>query len=317
MLRIIQKSFSALALIATLLIPVKADFYGKIVCCVAYPHPTAEELSLRVIRLLKKAGYEHDKNIKYDFAIAPRDFIKAVHNNKTIYIAFTTPAAQKLLKEKKDDELLVFSSITSPQRAGLLGEPTVTGVVNYVPVVKQLVALNKLLPAKKRVAILHNPEEENSNYIVQNAKEAAKDLDIDLVEIALDNPEALERTLRKYQGEYDLLLINHDNLGLSLMPRIVNILAPQNIPVVSSDRASLKYGAMMTMGVDEEDVAVATVEVLKPILKGESPEKVNIKFLQEMKIRVNKNAVEKFNIKLDEDLLKSLEAEKETGSLID
>ncbi len=304
-----MKSFSKTMLAATagLIACVsapKADIIGPLTFHMELPNRTADLLTVHLIAKMKELGYIPGKNVDYEFKFSDRDSVTVTHKMENgeemrVYVPFTTQSAQKFAKEKTGiNEVVLFSAITDPKSAGLLEAKNITGVSNYIPVARQIKAITDIIDNVKRLAIMHNPEEANSVFILENAKRAAEEMGLTLVVIEFSKEEDLNAALEKANGMYDALLINENNLALSLLPAIAKKLHPQKLPIISSKHPSLDFGALMSAGVDEADVANATAAMLHRLLKGENVEKIPFKTLKEMRVALNEDLAKNYGLKL-------------------
>ena len=114
-------------------------------------HPSLDAIRGGIYKALEDNGFKDGENIEIEFLNAQGSMENTMaiatefaNDKKDLVIGITTPSSQALLN-KIDDTPIIYSAVTDPVSAGLVGS-NITGVSDMTPVKKQLELLIKLLP---------------------------------------------------------------------------------------------------------------------------------------------------------------------------
>ncbi|HAG44848.1 MAG TPA: ABC transporter substrate-binding protein [Clostridium sp.] len=287
-------------------------------------HPGLDATRNGFIDGLKSKGFEEGKNITFDFQNAQGDIPttqtiaqKFISQKMDMIMAIATPAAQAAYNTTKDMPILV-TAVTDPVEAGLvksLKEPetNVTGTSDYVSIDKQFELLKKILPEAKKVGILYNTSEKNSEIQVNNAKNAAPQFGLEIVTAGITNVNDVPQALNSLFGKVDVLYTPTDNIVASSMPLISAQCFKNNIPIIGAEKAHVESGALATNGIDYYKLGFQTGLMAVDIINGKDPKDIPIVTLDEMQLIINTNAAKKLNITIPDDL--NDKAEKVAGGV--
>ena len=125
--------------------------------------------------------------------------------------AIATPAAQGTASAVKDKPV-VFMAVTDPKGAELVASDeapggNVTGVSDRNPVKEQLQLLKDVKPDATTVGIVYNSGEANSKVQVDQAKEAGKELGLEVKEATITNSSEVQQGVQSLSGETRMLLL--------------------------------------------------------------------------------------------------------------
>lgn len=287
-------------------------------------HPALDSAREGFIEALKSKGYEDGKNIKIDYQNAQGDMPTAqtiaqnfVSQKQDLIFAVATPTAQAAFNATKDIPILI-TAVTDPVNAGLAKSlensgTNVTGTSDNVSIEKQFELLKKLIPSAKKVGILYNTSESNSEVQVNNAKKAAKSFGLEIVTAGITNVNEVQQSLSSIIGKIDVLYIPTDNVLASAMPVIANACFKKNLPIIGAEKAIVVQGALATIGIDYSKLGFQTGLMAVDIIEGKNPSELPITMLKDMQLFINEDAAKKLNIKIPQDL--STKAEKITGGI--
>ncbi|MDF2673505.1 MAG: putative extracellular substrate-binding protein [Clostridiales bacterium] len=265
------------------------------------------------IDALKSKGFEEGKNIEIDYQNAQGDMPTAqtiaqnfVSAKVDMIFAVATPSAQAAYNATKDIPILI-TAVTDPVEAGIAksmekSETNVTGTSDDLPIEKQFELLKKLLPESKKVGILYNTSEKNSEIQVENAKQAAPSLGLEILTAGITNTNEISQSLDSLLSKVDVIYVPTDNLVVAAIPLITSQAYRKNIPVIGSERGQVDGGALATNGIDYYKLGFQTGLMAVDVINGKSPKDIAIKTLQEMEIVVNTDAAKKLNITIPEDI---------------
>lgn len=287
-------------------------------------HPALDSARKGFIEALKSKGYEDGKNIKIDFENAQGETSTAqtiaqnfVSQKEDLILAIATPSAQAAYNATKNIPILI-TAVTDPIKAGLtksLEKPdtNVTGTSDNVPIEKQLELLKKLVPNSKRVGVIYNTSESNSEIQIENIKKSIPSFNLELVTTGVTNVNEIPQALSSILGKIDVLYVPTDNLVVSAMPLISNQCFEKNIPIIGSERGQVEAGALATTGIDYSKLGFQTGLMAVDIIDGKSIKDIPISTLSEMQLVINTDAAKKLNITIPQDISSS--AEKITGGV--
>lgn len=287
-------------------------------------HPALDAARKGFIEALKSKGYEDGKNIKIDYQNAQGDMPTTqsiaknfVSQKEDLILAISTPSAQAAFNATKDIPILI-TAVTDPVKAGLAKSAeksgtNVTGTSDNFPIGNQFELLKKLIPNAKKVGILYNTSESNSEVQVEEAKKAAPSFGLEIVTAGLTNVNEVPQALSSLIGKVDVLYIPTDNVVASSMTIIANECFKKNIPIIGSERAHVTQGALATSGVDFNKLGYETGLQAVQIIEGKKPSDIAIAAPKNMELLVNEDAAKKLNIKIPDDI--NSKAEKIKGGV--
>ena len=137
-----------------------------------------------------------------------------------------------------------------------------------VDVAGQINFLHKAFPKAKKVGLLFNAAEENSQVQIKLAKAAIKKLGLTTVEKTAATTNDVEQSATALMKQSDVVYIPTDNTMAASMPTIGKISTKENIPVVTADATMVKLAGVQTVGINYEDLGRQTGKLAVQILKG-------------------------------------------------
>lgn len=287
-------------------------------------HQALDSARKGFIDALKAKGFEDGKNIKIDYQNAQGDMPTAqtiaqnfVSAKEDLILAIATPSAQAAYNATKDIPILI-TAVTDPVQAGLaksLEKPgtNVTGTSDDLPIAKQFELLKKILPNSKKVGILYNTSEKNSEIQVQNAKKAAPDFGLEIITAGITNTNEITQSLDSLLSKVDVIYVPTDNMVVAAIPLITSQAYKKNIPVFGSEKGQVQGGALATNGIDYYKLGYQTGLMAVDVINGKSTKDMPITTLQELSIVVNTDAAKKLKIAIPQEI--SSKAELITGGV--
>lgn len=286
-------------------------------------HPALDDARKGFIEALKSKGYEDGKNIKIDYQNAQGDIATTqsiaknfVAQNKDLILAIATPSAQSALNATKDIPI-VITAVTDPVKSGLAKSMqnsgnNVTGTSDAVPISNQFELLKKLIPNAKKVGILYNTSESNSELQINEAKNIAPNFNLEIVPVGITSVNEATTALNTLLEKVDVLYTPTDNLVASSMPIIIEKCMSKNIPVIGSEKSHVSAGAIATVGIDYFKLGFQTGLIAVEVIEGKKPSDIPLSTLNEMQLVINTDSIKKLNIEVPDDILSK--AEKIGGS---
>lgn len=263
-------------------------------------HPALDSARVGFEKALKDNGYG---DVKIDYQNAQGDFGTAqmiansfAQGKKDLIYAISTPSAQAAYNVTKEIPILI-TAVTDVKAAGLVGE-NITGTSDATSIYKQLETITKILPNAKKVGIIYNTSEQNSQVQVASAKEENKKLGLEIIETGVTNVNDMAMGLDSLLDKVDVLYTPTDNLVVSATPLVLDKANRKNVPVVGCIEDQVAQGALITDTIDYEKLGYQTGEMAIRVLKGEEPKNMPVETLKNTQLIVNKKAAEKYGIDL-------------------
>lgn len=287
-------------------------------------HPALDSAREGFLAALKDKGYEEGKNLKVDFQNAQNQQSTAntiaanfVSNKVDMILAIATPSAQAAVNKTNKIPILI-TAVTDPVGAGLAQSlessgNNVTGTSDDVPIDKQFDLLKKLIPNAKKVGVVYNTAEKNSQVQVASAKKAAPDFGFEIIEIGVTGTNDVAQAVTNALDKVDVIYVPTDNTVASAMPLLVEKCYSKNIPIIASEAGMVKNGAVATSGIDYYKLGYETGLKAVEIINGKEPKDIPITLLEDLQLVINTDAVEKLKIDVPSDILDK--AEKVTGGV--
>lgn len=260
-------------------------------------------------KALEESGYKDGQNIKLDYQNAQGDIATAqtigkkfASDNKDLIFAIATPSAQGAYNATKKTPIMI-TAVTDPVQAGIVKslknpQTNVSGTSDYLPVEKQLDLIKKLVPKAKKIGVIYNTSEVNSEVQVNELKKAAKGYQI--VESGISSTNEVSSAINSLVKKIDVLYVPTDQLVVSSMPIVIKSTLAAKIPVIASEKGSVEAGALATVGIDYYSLGYQTGKMAVDVLKGKDISKMSIKTSDKTDVYINKNSLKILNITVPE-----------------
>jgi putative ABC transport system substrate-binding protein len=278
-------------------------------------HPALDASRNGFIQRLAELGFEEGKNTEFsiqnaqgDMAIAQSIAGKFVSENVDMILAIATPTAQAAAKATQDIPI-VITAVTDPVAAGLADSierpgTNVTGTSDLTPVRKQLELLKRIFPEAEHVGVIYNAGETNSLVQVDVAREAARILGLQLIEVTVSSSSGVYEAAQSLVGRVDAVYVPTDNTVVSALESVIKVGEDFKIPVIVGEVDGVRRGALATIGIDYHVLGMQTADIAAKILKGErEPKDIPIEYLEDMQIALNLAAADKMGAEIPQDLI--------------
>lgn len=262
---------------------------------------------------LEENGYGDKVEIDYQNAQGDQSVNDTIAQNfvsqgKDLMLGIATPSAQSLYNASKDIPILI-TAVTDPVDAGLVKSleapgTNVTGTTDNMDIGVQFKLLKTLYPEAKKVGILYNTAEANSEVQVKDAEARAGEFDLEIVKAGVTGTNDVSQVLDSIIGEVDAIYVPTDNVVVSSLPLIYSKTMEKKIPIIASESGQVENGALATEGLDYEKLGYQTGLMAIEILEGKKPSDMPVESLKETTLTVNADTLEKLGLELPEDLAK-------------
>lgn len=274
-------------------------------------HPALDASRDGFIAGLASEGFNDGENIKIDIQNAQGDIANSqliaqnfVTQGQDMIFAIGTPAAQSAANSTSDIPVLI-TAVTDAVQAGLVHSAeksgtNVAGTSDAVPIDTQLKLMKDLLPAVKKVGILYNTSEINSEIQIGQVEELAAGHGLEIVAAGVNNTNDISQTLQSIINDIDVLYALTDNVIASAMPLITTEAIAKNIAVIGAEEAHVAAGALATEGINYYDLGFQTGLMAAQVLRGEDVSQMPVSTLTDKELVINEIAVEKLGITIPE-----------------
>jgi putative ABC transport system substrate-binding protein len=195
---------------------------------------------------------------------------KFVKDKVDLIYAIATPAAQSA-KQATNDIPVLFSAVTDPVKSEIVTDwdnvgGNVTGTSDMAPTESQLKMFKEIDSNIKKIGILYNTGESNSEIQIDVVKELAPAEGLEVVTVGVTNtseiPQAIDSLLKKVDAVYIL----SDNLVASSVELVSKKLIENKKISVSAEETQVKGGILVTNGLNYYELGKQTAEMAKEIL---------------------------------------------------
>ncbi|AEF93545.1 ABC transporter substrate binding protein [Desulfotomaculum nigrificans CO-1-SRB] len=276
-------------------------------------HPSLDAARQGFLDVLKENGYVDGQKLAVDYQNAQGDQAnlqtiarKFVQDKCDLVLAVATPSAMTMANETTEIPILI-TAVTDPVSAKLvksLSKPgtNVTGTTDMNPVKDQLKLIKDLVPTAKKVGIIYNSSEINSQVQVDVADKAAPELGLQLVKVTVTASNEVMQAAQSLVGRVDAIYLPTDNMVISSLSSVIKVAEENKIPVIAGESESVEKGALATIGIDYYQLGRTTGEMALRIIKGEKPQDMAIQGQDGTNIVLNLQAAKKMGVTVPEAL---------------
>lgn len=236
-------------------------------------HPALDQVRKGFEDELKAEGVEAEfiyKNAQGDTGVAGLIAQKFVSDKVDLIFGIATISAQTA-KQATDEIPVLFSAVTDPVYSQLVDSMNsvggnVTGTTDATPMDKQLALFKDLNPEIKKIGIIYNTSESNSEIQVEQAIKEADKLGLEIVPVGVNNindiPQAMNSLAKKSDAFYGIT----DNIVASSIGLIAKTVNSKKIVSIGAEEAHVKGGLLMTNGLSYYELGKQTGAMAKKIL---------------------------------------------------
>lgn len=297
----------------------KEDDVLRVGVIVLVEHPALDATVEGAKQYLEEQGLK-DK-IVFDVKYAQGDLITAttianqyVQDGVDLIYAIATNSAQAAYTATRNTDIpVIFNAVTDPVDAvkivKSLEEPgeNVSGVSDIAPIANQVALIKEIMPNIKKVGMLQALNEPNATVQIEQAKEEAKKLGIEVVvkgvstesEVAI----ATDQLVEQVEAIYNIT----DNLVVSSTATILNKANLAGIPVFAAEDGQFDLGLLAAESISYLELGKLAGEMIKEVLiDGKDISKMSVRSITQSELKVNLEVAEKLGITIPESVLSRL-----------
>lgn len=234
-----------------------------------------------------------------------------------LVLAVSTPSAQAAVQAITTKPVL-FTAVTDPVAAKLVKSDehpggNATGTNDMSPIKEQIALIKKIQPDVKTIGVIYSSGEVNSKVQVDLAKQAAKEMGLEVKEATVTNSSEVATAAASLSG-VQAIYVPTDNVVVSGVEAVVQFCQQNKIGLYSGDEATVKRGAIATLGIDYKKLGEQTGAMAAKILKGEAkPADMPVESQTEFNLVVNPEQAKKFGVTIPESVLNEAAQQVKTG----
>ena len=243
-------------------------------------HSALDNAKEGFVEALKANGYEDAefivKNPEGDTTTMNSMATELVRKSD-IVLGIGTPAAVALQSARDAEEIditVLFTAVTDPVSAGLMQDPNkptdITGTNDMNPVAEQVDLILELAPGIKKIGVLYNVAETNSQIQAEMVKaQAAKRGVAVVVKTVQAAGEISTATTALIQTEgVEAIYLPTDNLIAANMPAVASVADELGVPTVAGESGMVAAGGTITYAINYKSLGNLTGEMAAKILSG-------------------------------------------------
>lgn len=237
---------------------------------------------------------------------------KFVKDGVDLIFAIATSAAQSA-KQATDEIPIVFSAVTDPVEAELvksMDSPggNITGTSDESPMDRQLKLFKEIDSSIKKVGIVFNTSEPNSQVQVKKAKELAATLGLEIVEVGIntinDIPQAVDSIIKKVDAIYTIT----DNMVASAINVVAEKAIENNMITVGAEESHVTGSILITDGISYYELGKQSAKIAKEILiDGKSPSVIPVETAVNTKKVYNEETLNALGLDINNEVFKDAE----------
>jgi len=235
-----------------------------------------------------------DQNAQGEIANAQMIAEKFVKDDVDLIFTIATLTSQAAKQAIEGTDIpLVFTAVTDPVFSQLVTDMNVTdnnitGVVDAAPIKENLEMFKELKGDIKTIGIIYNIGESNSEVQVNQTKEIAKELGLEIETVGIstvnDIPQAVDTISKKAEGLY----IITDNMVASAISLVAKLAEESSLITVSADGTHVDEGIMMSKGISYYVIGKQSAIIAKQILVDKVPiAEIPVQTSPEFEMKVN------------------------------
>jgi putative tryptophan/tyrosine transport system substrate-binding protein len=267
--------------------------------------PTANEARKGILQAFEDSGLRDGENIRVRIRIANGDISEVqriaqeyADEKVDLIMPLSTQCLQAALLAGRSAPI-VFGSVATPFLVGAGNSPNdhlnyVTGVASTGPVRQTVKFIHDVLPKARRLGTLWTPSEVNSEYYLELARDAASELGLEVVAVPVANAHEIPQAAQILVNEkVDVLFPISDNTINSAFEVLGRAAEENRLPLVGGFLRSVELGASAAVGFDFYDMGYKTGQLAVRVKNGESPARIPIQVMTDVKIHLNLEAAAK------------------------
>jgi putative ABC transport system substrate-binding protein len=269
---------------------------------------------------MRELGYVDGKNIAYEtypagtsIELLDKLIQQAVDSKPNVIVTSTTTATLRLAKATEGKPIpVVFLAAGDPLRFVKSWQSSgnnLTGIADasFELVGKRMEHLREANPQIKRIILIGNTRGTNYKKSQELARESAKKLRLELIEIDIqaDSSAAVKDQLGQItRKQGDALFVPSDMALVGAAPMIAEHAIKQKLPTTGPKFTNAKDGLLLALSQDNEALGKQGAGLVVKVLKGARPTDMPIEFPLKLLLGVNARTARAIDMPLPRDLMR-------------
>jgi putative ABC transport system substrate-binding protein len=250
---------------------------------------------------LRELGLEEGKQYLLDIRDvkgdpkAVEEAARSLEREKVDLLYTVSTAVTTRVKQATATIAIVFAVGSDPVGAGLVesfAKPggRLTGV-HYLAgdlTAKRLEILKAILPELRKVVTFYDPSNEVASKAAKSAREAARQLKIELIERHVASVDELRRSLIALkEQDADAYFHSNDAMVTSQSEFIIDTARAKKLPTMFGQASLAAQGALIAYGVSYHEVGRLSAKYVQRVVSGTSPRDLAVESLSRVGLAVN------------------------------
>lgn len=273
--------------------------------------PVLEDGEAGLLAGLTEAGFIDGQNIEITHYNAEGDRPTAILIAKEVagadydlILTLSTPVLQSVANANRDTKRThVFTLTTDPWGAGIgvsredpsQHPPYMTGQGSLQPVKDLFDLAREANPQLKKVGVVWNPSEANSEASTVMARAACQSLDIELVEATVESSSAvLDATNALLARGVEAIWVGGDSTVSASLEALIATAHEGGALVFTNMPSNVKLGAVFSLGADYNAVGHSSGLLAGRVLSGAGPADIPVENVMPEQLAINEVALKPF-----------------------
>src|SRR5262245_38412166 len=241
-------------------------------------------------------------NAETDRATAVAIAKDVVSRDFDLIVTVSTAMLQAIASANQETQRTHVFSVTSDPWSSGVGvsrenpsdhPPYMTGHGSLQPVDKLFRLAREAHPNLKRVGVVWNPSEANSEAATKMARSICKELGIELIEVTVDSPAGVAEAASAVMGRgVEAIWAGGDVTVAVAFESLVDAARDKHIPVFTNMSSEARKGALFSLGADYYEVGKLGGHLAARMLRGTSPSSIPVDNVVPERLVVNTTALE-------------------------
>jgi len=234
-----------------------------------------------------------------------------VQGDYVLIYSLGTQSTQEIFNKTKTKPIL-FGAVTDPVKAGFFKEDlkqplaNITGTQDLWPYPAQFDLIKSLLPNIKRIGIVYNSSEINSQVSVGYIKTECQRRSIQLEQRTATAESEIQAAVAALLNQnIDLFFIPADNTAQTSSPTIIALCQQKKIPVFTGISGIVESGALATVGTNYYELGkVNARQAAEVLLHGKQARDLPVAIAEKGDTYINLKVAQSLGITVPDDILK-------------